>query len=114
MNSKGQVGTWAFALMLGLTVVIIALAMAPAGQDVANETMSATQLTNYSYDVWNESSSSSYSVNGTIENIGLDCDNASVSNFVKGTCVITDFSMFYFFAALILIGGGLIVAKIIV
>jgi len=92
MNKKGQVGVWAFALMLGLTVVIVALAMAPAGQDVANETMSAS----------------------TGDTLGLDCDNASISTFQKGTCIITDFSMFYFFGALILIGGGLIVAKIIV
>ena len=92
MNKKGQVGLWAFALMLGITVVILALAMAPSGQDVANETMSASAG----------------------DTLGLDCANDSISNFQKGTCIITDFSMFYFFGALILIGGGLIVAKIIV
>lgn len=112
-KKKGQVAVWGFALMLGITIIILTLALAPAGQEVIDDTRGNTTETNYSYQVWNESSMSAYSVNGTIEQVGLDCENPSISNFVRGTCVITDFSMFYFFASLILIGGTIIVARII-
>lgn len=91
MNKKGQVGIWAYALMLGITVIIIALALAPSLQDVGSEVM-----------------------NNTVgDTLGLDCNNDTISNFQKGTCVITDFSMFYFFSGLVLIGGSIIIAKIV-
>jgi hypothetical protein len=89
MNKKGQV--WGYSLMLGLTIIIVALALAPAGASFINSAMNTS----------------------TADFIGLDCDNVSISNFDKGTCTITDFSLVYFFGGLILIGGGMIVAKII-
>ena len=86
-NKKGAV--WAYALMVGIVVIVLALALAPAGKSFIDSAM-------------NES---------TADFIGLDCDNSSISNFQKGTCRIVDFSLAYFFGGLILIGGGLILAK---
>lgn len=87
-NNKGQV--WGYSLMLGLVVIILALALAPAGKSFIDSAMGTT----------------------TADFIGLDCDTTT-SNFIKGTCVITDFSLVYFFGGLILIGGGIITAKLL-
>lgn len=87
MNNKGQI--WGYSLMLGITVIILALALAPAGKSFIDNSMNAT----------------------TADFIGLDCDTTT-SNFIKGTCVITDFSLVYFFGGLILIGGGIITARL--
>lgn len=88
MNKNGQV--WAYSLMLGITVIVLALALAPAGKQVISDAM-------------NES---------TADFVGLDCNNATISDFQKATCTITDFSLAYFFGGLILIGGGIILARI--
>lgn len=111
MNKRGQ--AWGYALMLGIVVVVLGLGIAPIGKQFNDNAMNKTRLTNYSYEVWNETSSSSYTETGQIEEIGLDCDNASISKFDKGACTITDFGFVYFFGAIILIGGGIIVARII-
>ena len=92
MNSQGQVGVWGYALMLGLVIIILGLALAPAGRDFINSAMNTS----------------------TADFIGLDCGNASISNFDKGTCVIADFSLPYFFGGIILIGGAIVVAKILI
>jgi hypothetical protein len=52
-------------------------------------------------------------IDGGIEKIGLNCSSSELGLFDKGTCIIVDFGFFYFFAGLILIGGGIIVAKFI-
>jgi len=88
MNKKGQV--WGYSIMLGIVLFILAMALAPAGNAFVKDAMNAS----------------------TADFIGLDCDNASISNFAKGTCVITDFSQAYFFGGLILIGLSVIGAKI--
>lgn len=88
MDKTGQV--WGYALMIGIVVIILALALAPAGNDFITSSMNA-------------------SVGNTI---GLDCDNSSISNFDKGACVVTDFSLFYFFGGLLLIGIAVMSAKI--
>lgn len=88
MNHKGQI--WGYALMLGITIIVVALALAPLGQDFIDEGMNAS----------------------TSDLIGLDCSNSSISSFSKGTCVITDFSLAYFFGGLVLIGLGVITARI--
>lgn len=90
MNNKAQVGVWGYALMLGLVVIVLGLALAPAGSQVINDAMNVS----------------------TADFVGLDCDNTE-SNFVKGTCVITDFSLVYFFGGVILIGGAIITARLI-
>ncbi len=77
--------------MVGIVIIIVALALAPSGKSFIDDTM-------------NESSG---------DRVGLDCNNESITNFAKGACVITDFSLAYFFGALILIGGGIIVARVV-
>jgi len=87
MNKQGQV--WGYAIMLSITLLVLAMALAPAGAKFVNDAMNAS----------------------TADFIGLDCSNESVSNFVKGTCVITDFSQAYFFGGLILISLAVIGAR---
>jgi len=90
MNNKGQ-ATWGYTLMLGIMLFVLAMALAPAGQSFVNDAMNSS----------------------TSDFIGLDCGNESISNFQKGTCVITDFSTAYFFGGLILLALGVIGAKLI-
>lgn len=91
MNERGQMGVAIYGIMLGVIIMILAFALAPAGQESVATAM-----------------------NGTVGDvIGLDCSNTSISNFDKGTCIITDFSFPYFFGGLILIGGAIMTARII-
>ena len=90
MNSRGNI-TYFYGIMLGVTIIILALDLAPA---VANSTNSAR----------NASSG---------DTIGLDCSNDSISNFDKATCIATDINLFYFIASLFFVGGAVITAKII-
>lgn len=84
MNKKGSV--LIYGLMLGLVVIITALALAPSVQDSTDEARNSTNL---------------------------DCSNDSISNFDKAACIATDLSLFYFIGALILIGGTIVGAKLI-
>lgn len=110
MNKRGSVVI--YALMLGMVVILLALALAPVGNEFIQKAMNNTEYINQSYEVLNSSGDIEL-INGHIETQGLDCNNSSISNFNKATCTITDFSMAYFFGGLILIGGALIIAKII-
>jgi hypothetical protein len=89
MNKSGQIIF--YSLMLSLTIIILTLAIAPSVKQFNDTAM-------------NESSGDFY---------GLDCGNESISTFQKGACVVTDISSFYFIGSLLLIGGGVIVFKII-
>lgn len=89
MNNRAQV--WGYTLSLGLVIIILAMAMAPAGQSFVNDAMNET----------------------VGDKLGLDCANDSISTFDKGTCIITDFSIAYFFGGLIFIGGSVVVAKLV-
>ena len=88
-NKKGQ-WAWAYGMMLGLVVILLAIYLAPVGQTFINDAM-------------NES---------TADFVGMNC-SGTTSNFVKGACVVTDFSSFYFFTGLLLLGGAVVGAKII-
>jgi len=87
MNKRGQV--WAYSLMLSITVIVIVLALAPAGKSVIDDALG----------------------NSTANFIGLNCDTTT-STFTKGACTITDFSLAYVFGGLLLIGVGIILARI--
>lgn len=89
MNKQGQV--WAYGLMLGLVIIVLAMALSPPLNDFTKTAMNQT----------------------TGDTIGLDCTNSSISNFQKGACVVTDFSIAYFIGGIILIGGTLVLAKIV-
>lgn len=89
MNNKGSI--YIYVIMLAITIIVLALALAPA---VSESTESAR--------------------NATVGDvIGMDCNNASISDFNKAACVATDLNLFYFIAGLFFIAGGLITAKII-
>ena len=75
--------------MLGLIIIVLALALAPAVSQFTTSAMNAS-----SGDV-----------------IGLDCDNVSIDNFMKATCVATDMTLFYFIGILIAIAGAVVTAK---
>jgi len=89
MWKKGQV--MFYSIMIGLTIIILALALAPA---VSYFTESARNVT-------------------TGDNYGLDCSNSSISNFDKATCVVADLNLFYFIGGLVFIAGTIVTAKII-
>jgi len=88
MNKKGQMVF--YTLMLGIVILVLALALAPAGKTFVDDAMNSS----------------------TGDFIGLDCSNESISNFGKGACIVTDFSLFYFFGGIIIIGLGVIGANI--
>lgn len=89
MNKRGSFTL--YGLMLALTLVILAFALAPAVSDFTSSARNAT-------------------VNDTL---GLDCNNESISNFDKATCVATDLTLFYFIGGLVFIAGAVITARII-
>ena len=88
-NKKASV--MIYSVMLGVVVIILALALAPAGKQVIGSAMNVT----------------------VGDSIGMDCGNSSISNFQKAACVVTDFSLFYFFGGLIFVAGTIIVGRIV-
>lgn len=84
MNNKGQV--LFFAFMVGLTILILALALAPAVRQQVDEARNPDNL---------------------------DCSNDSISNFQKAGCYVADLTIFHFIGGLIFIAGMVITARII-
>jgi len=84
MNKKGQV--LIYSLMIGLVVVILALALSPSVKTFTDTAMNSDNL---------------------------DCSNDSISNFDKATCVAVDLGGFYLIGALILIGGGFVAVRLL-
>ena len=89
MNNNGQV--FFFAMMLGIVIVILALAFAPI-------------LKSFNDDARNVSSNTT---------VGLDCTNSSISDYTKAQCTIQDMSLPYFIIGIIAIGGVVLGAKAI-
>lgn len=89
MNKRGQVIFYAF--MIGITIIILALALAPAIKSFTDDAM-----------------------NQTIgDKAGLDCNNVSISNFDKVTCNAVDLTAFYFIGGVLMIGLIVLSARII-
>ena len=88
MNKKASIVI--YGMMVGLTIIVLALALAPAGKEFISSTMDAP----------------------TEDTLGLDCANESISNFDKAACTVTDFSLFYFFGGLIFIAGVIVTSRI--
>lgn len=107
MNNKAQTTT-IYGMMLGITIIILALALAPAVGSFTNGAMNATWSENHTYE-----DSNGNIAYGDITHNGLDCNNESISNFDKATCVATDMSMFYFLGVIIFIGGAFFTIKLI-
>lgn len=89
MNRKASISIYGF--MLALTILVVALALAPAITTFTGDARNTTQFGNQA----------------------LDCSNTSISNFNKAACVATDMGGFYFIASLIFIAGGVITARFI-
>lgn len=89
MNERGSVSFYGF--MLGLVVVILALALAPVVVEVSGNAQNTTYQ----------------------GNPALDCSNTSISDFSKVACYATDISPFYFIGSLIFLAGALITARYI-
>ncbi len=79
------------SFMIGLTILILGLALAPAVKQ------STDNARNASTDNW----------------VGLDCANESISNFKKGACVATDITLPYFIGFIIFAAGAIVVGRII-
>ena len=77
--------------MIGLTVAILALALAPA-------------VKQFTDDARNESTNSS---------VGLNCSSDLISNFDKAACVATDITLPYFIGFLLFLSGAIVVGRII-
>lgn len=87
MSNKGQVVF--YALMLGIVVVIIALALVPVVSQFTSSAMNSTDDTH----------------------VGLDCSNSSISDYTKSQCILTDATTPYFFYGLIGIALLIMFAK---
>ena len=84
INKSGSI--LIYSLMVGLTIIILALALAPSVQTFTSDAMNSSNL---------------------------DCSNDSISNFYKATCVAVDMGGFYFIGALILIGGSSVAIRLL-
>ena len=89
MNKKGQLVILTF--MVGLVVVILALALAPALQSQIDDARNVS----------------------TDSSVGLDCSNESISNFDKAACVASDITLPYFIGFLLFFAGAIVVGRII-
>lgn len=85
MNSKGQ--TAVLGLMIGVFVFMMAMVFIDPIKDVIAESRGTTQL---------------------------DCDNSSISDGNKATCLLVDLILPYFIAVVLAVAGAWIGAKILV
>jgi len=90
MNKRGQV--FFYSLMLGILLIVLALALAGPIKDTVDSARNATMDEGQP---------------------GLDCGNSTISTFDKGACIVSDLSIFHFVGGLIFIAGAVIAAKII-
>ena len=110
MNKSGSV--MVYGIMLGLTIIILALALAPAVSEFNSIARNNTYNENVTYEVEN-GTYGSYTDYGNITHDGLDCTNDSISNYDKATCTIIDLNLFYLVSTIIFIGGAIITSKIV-
>jgi len=83
-DNRGQVIFYGF--MLGLTILVLALALADPVKEQIDTTRNASNM---------------------------DCTNTSISTFDRSACIVTDLGLFYFIGGLIFIAGIAITAKIV-
>ena len=88
-NKKGTYLLYGF--MLGMVIIILALALAPAMSQFTGDAMNVS----------------------VGDDIGLNCSYDNISNFDKATCIATDMTLFYFIGFLICLGGAVVTAKFI-
>ena len=78
--------------MLGLLVLVLALALSEPVKEQIDSVRNTTTL------------------EGTV---GLDCTNSSISTYDKGACIVSDLTIFHFVSGLIFIAGAVILAKLV-
>ncbi len=88
LNTKGQV--FFYTLMLGIVIVLLALAFA----DPLRETIDTARAPS------------------TGDSVGLDCGNSSISDFDKANCTMVDLGLPYFFWGMLALAGLVIGAKV--
>ena len=92
MDYRSKKGSYiVYGLMLGLVIMILALALAPA-------------ISQFTTAAMNVSSG---------DTVGLNCSYDNISNFDKATCVATDLTLFYFIAFLVFLAGAVVTAKFV-
>ena len=98
MNNRSQIVIYGF--MLGLTILIFALALAPSVKETISNVRNQTYSVGY---------------NGSDYQLatGLDCTNTSISDYDKAACYATDLTLFYFIGTLLFIAGAIVTAKVI-
>ena len=89
MNKKGQVII--YGLMVGLVIIILALSFIKP------------------IDLFVSNARNTTSVFG-----GMDCNNASISDYDKNACLSSDLSMPIFIGILVFMGGAVITYKYII
>jgi len=81
-----------YSLMVGMVILILALALAPAIADFVGDARNVTDG----------------------DSVGLNCSYSdNISNFDKATCIATDLMLFYFIGFLIFLAGAVITAKFV-
>jgi len=91
MNNKRGIVVL-YGIMLGMVIVILALALAPA---VSVFTDNARAVT-------------------VGDTLGMNCVYTNnISTFVRAACIATDMTLFYFVSFLILLGGAVVTAKMV-
>lgn len=90
MNNKGI--SFFLTMMLGISIIILGLALAPVIKDFNEDARNTTTLDGAE---------------------GLDCNNASISDFQSAACLGNDVTTYAFGGLIIAIGLAVIVGKII-
>lgn len=90
LNKKGQV--FFFSLMLGIIILVLALALAGPVKDTIDSAR-----------------------NGTTDEgqLGLNCSSTTISNFDKGACIVSDLTIFHFIGGLVFIAGAVLTARLV-
>ncbi len=89
MDNKGQVII--YGLMLCVIIIVMALALARPIQETVD----------------------SARANSTENSQGMNCTDASISNFDNAACIAADLSIFYFIGGLIFVSGVILTSRIL-
>ena len=90
LNNKGQ--AFFVSLMLAIVIFILALALAGPLKSFTDNARGPNNETNQ----------------------GLDCTNSSITDFDKANCIATDMFLPYFIGFLIVLGGAVLAAKLLI
>ena len=101
MNNKAQASALVF--MIAIVVVILALAFVKPVNEATTNAMSNTTMTEVD---------AGEGVTGYAERTGMNCTDASITDFTKAGCWVTDIGQAYFIWGVIAFAGVVAAAKI--